>query len=397
MRIFPEGTIFHSFFLAKEGETLVIRRMVTLPDGTRVAPRYPIKAYKHLTSKEELEQFVNRLNYRDEAAEKSKKAIEIKLSFIPQKYLEDFREHLKASIPNEKDFKYLYGTLHSTFLDFFVNKMQLHDPLLWHENQTKWGLALLNKLEHDEKHLNILTPEQIYSAKSIKHFVQVANRFMEFIHHKNPREIPFVKFQPISKARLLEFEAQRKLNDDKTHLGLYISEKDWKLVTKRAPIEILPFLQLMYGLGLRREECLGLLIEDVRKGHVRLQRSIKTISLDGTVTYKPLKNRLKRNIPYWFCSADDVYHWIGYAQNNKMHPDTLSTKWDELMSILGLSYKPHDPRRTFVTRALDLYPPNQVRQAVGHASLSTTMRYVRDKQETLDDLFLPVTNVRRIR
>lgn len=391
-RKYPAGTKFLSFFYAVETEGekqfFVIRRTVVLPDGKRILPRAPRASYKNLKSEEEINAFVERLNHRDQRDAKIKKAIEIKTSFIPVIYIEGFREKLNADIPNQKDARYLYNCLHRFCLDFFVNKMKLPDPVAWKENETKWGLALLNELPADEREpLSLLEKDEKLSAKSIRHIIQVSNRFMEFLYQKNPRENALVKFKPITEARFKDHDARRKMEDD-SHPGMFIKEKDWLDIIKKCPDELSPFINLMYHYGLRRAESLGCKVEDVRDGYLNVARKLKGLPRSGP-DYGPLKDRDARKTEHWFASPEECYYWIEDGLTKLIHADTLGKKWDEFMTRMKLPYEIHDLRRTFVTRSLDKHSPLKVQLAVGHANISTTMKYVRDNRELEDRPFKP--------
>lgn len=387
-RKYPAGTKFLAYFYSIEDSGYVIRRTVVLPDGKRISPRYPKASYQNMKSEEEIKAFVERLNHRDARDAKIKKAIEIRTSFIPVVYLEGFREKLYADIPNQKDARYLYNCLHRFALDFFVNKMKLPDPVSWKENETKWGLALLNDLPASEREaLSIVESGKKLSGKSVRHIIQVTNRFMEYLYSKNPRENVLVKFVPITEARFKSHDAKRKLDDD-SHPGLFVKEKHWESIIKAAPSDVAPFINLAYHYGLRRSESLGFELEDVRTAYLSIERKLTAFNKNGP-EFEPVKDLDKRKTEHWFASPEECYYWIESGLECRMHPDTLGKKFDKLMNDLKLPYELHDLRRTFVTRALDKHSPLAVQLAVGHASIATTMKYVRDNRELEAKVFKP--------
>ncbi len=313
-------------------------------NGVKKQPRYPYRKYKHLSSEAEVQAFVDRLNHDLE----KKKAIRIKSAFIPVPQLEEFRERLLTEIPNAKDAKYLYGCLHRYAMAYFVSELKVLDPMQWHEHQSKWGMHLLSlKL----------------SAKSLRHIIQVTNRFLAFM--KAPA------LRPLTKARLKEHEAKHRLENE-AHPGLYLQEVHWAQIRNEA------IYCLMYNYGLRRAEALALKPEDVRQGYLSVERQYGN---------KPLKGRSKRKTPHWFASPAQCHAWI--MQVEQVHPDTLYLKFKQRMLKLKLPYQLHDLRRTFITRALDEHSPLQVQLAVGHTSINTTMKYVRDNRELEDSVFKP--------
>jgi integrase len=340
-----------SYFYQKEGNKWSIR-FHSKVNGKKKQPRYPYKLYKHLESEEEIKALVTRLNHTED--EKAKEAIEIKTSFIPVRTLEEFRAKLLAEIPNEKDARYLYRLLHSRVLFFFVNELKKPDPSTWHQYQSQYGVWLL---------------QVGLSPKSLKHITQLANRFLTFLNH--------TKIKPISRSRFKELQATRDLSPQ--YKGRFIKDADWKKILKDAG-NLSPVLKLMYAYGLRRAEALALKPEDVRHGYLNVERQMKTVG-----KYSPTKGRQTRKVPHWFSTPEEAHTLITQAWECKVHPDTLGVRFDEL----GLGYKLHDIRRTFITRALEKQIPLAVQLAVGHTSLSTTMKYVRDNREFEDVVWKP--------
>ena len=56
-----------------------------------------------------------------------------------------------------------------------------------------------------------------------------------------------------------------------------------------------------------------------------------------------------------------------------MHPDTLIQKINELLRAFG--HSSHDFRRSFVTRSLSKYHWKEVKNAMGHEDIETTLGY----------------------
>lgn len=338
------------YFYQKEGSRWTIRRYV-LVDGKEKQPRHPYKLYKHLKSEEQIKAYVDKLNYDAE----SKKRIKVRMAFLPTDTLEEFRSRLQAEIPSQKDAKYLYGALHRYCFEFFVSEKGLLNPTEWRDMQSQWGMYLI---------------EQGLSSKTIRHITQVTNRFMDFLGHS--------KLKPLTKARLKEHEALRLIKSP-THQGLFIKDDDWLVIKEVAKASgIQAAIEIMYSYGLRRSEVFGLREEDVRNAHLSIERQFGNT---------PLKGRAARKCPHWFISADESFRLIRWI--NPMHPDTLYSKWSELMEALKFPYQLHDLRRTFITRALDSKTALQVQLAVGHVSINTTMKYIRDSRELDDRPFIP--------
>ncbi len=328
------------WFVAKDGQKLVIRNT----EGKR----YPVKSYPRNRSKESLEAFCERLNGR--ANRKALQAIKTRLAFLPVELLEDFRLRLRAEIPTEKDANYHYKNLHRYFLSFFVDTLGLQDPITWKEQEYKWGEWLINQ----------------FSPATMRGVIQVANRFMEFLHERLPREISKIEFKPISRAKFKELKARREM------------EATWrnKLVAQEQILELPEELQAacLLGLyyGLRRAEILGLTLMDVRHGYLGVTRQYGD---------KPLKGRAKRQTPHWFCTPAKAHQLISALV--PMHPDTLGRR------VKQYGIEMHDLRRTFITKALDVATPKAVMLAVGHSNIETTMAYLQDDRELNDTIFDP--------
>lgn len=397
---YPSGTIFGNYFLVaykQDGQNrYAIRRRVTLPNGEVIEPRHPFKAYAHLKTKQELEQYVDRLNHRNAEEERLKRNINIRTSFIPESLMEAFRASLSVSIPSEKDFHYHYNTvLKEYFLGFFIGKLKILDPAQWYAQQEKWGAALLGKAS--KKDHNVFYDDRSgerktinVSVKTMKKTIQTANRFMAFLHRKNPKEYPDVEFDPIGLGAMKDYEAKLHMQtNDEDERGKYIPESVWKEIEAKLPAEIKPFVLLMYHYGLRRSESLGFDSTDyVKKDHLHITQQMKRFP-DGKPLYSPLKDREKRNTPHWFLNPTQTYNLIRSSLDLKCHPDTLYNKWRVFMGEMKMEWELHDFRRTFITNALRVKNPRDVQMAVGHASLETTMAYAQDDRALGNDIFVP--------
>lgn len=386
---YPEGTKFGAYFLAKEKGSFTIRRMILLPDGKRTATRLDKARYAKYTDFEELKKLVIRLNGRENR--RAIKGIETKLAFLPTTLMEEFRELLQAEIPSQKDARNHYKNLHRYCLKFFIDLMKLQDPVEWKANETKWGIALLDELSASDLNLRIYTDDGGRSVKTIKGVIQTTNRFMAFLHKKLPQEIPFIKFDPISRAKFKDYHA--KLNMGVGPIGKFITDKDWALIDKELPDDIAPFVRLGYYYGLRRAETLGLELNDIAKHHLNIKRQLTNMNGDQP-NFAPLKNKLERKTPHWFIDPETTYSFVEDAVSKRIHPDTLGVKFSAFMKEMKMDYNLHDLRRTFITKALDKNNGNAkpVMMAVGHGNSDVTMRYLRDDRQLDDVVFVPKKN-----
>ncbi len=383
-KVYPKGSSFGQYFITVDPsfikQPLTIRRHIVLPSGETIQPRYPRKLYKDLTTKEEIEQLVTRLNYRQEL--EAKRKIQIRTSFIAPSLMETFEHALLADIPNQKDARYLYQTVFKRyFLDFFIGRLRVLDPQQWSKHQGEWGAALLGKSTNPEHKIF----ETKVSVKTIKAAIQIANRFMAFLHTQMPQEYPALKFSPISKGALKTYAAELY----KEPIGLYISPQDWAKISEKLPADWGCFINLMYHYGLRRSESLGFDNTDsVRHGALTVSHQLKSYDPEN-VFYSVLKDKEHRDTPHWFATPNEAYKWITEGLTHKMHPDTLSQCWEDFMEDMNMEYKLHDFRRTFITRALRERAPRDVQMAVGHANLTTTMKYAQDDREIQRAIWKP--------
>lgn len=338
---------------------------------------YPSKSYKHLKVEADLEAFVTRLNGEHEAArKKAEAAYEFKHKFITAELLANWEENVRATMTKEVSANDHIKMVKICFLNFFINQLKLSDPMDWHKHQLQWGQALMSK---DKKH-KLYKDGKPRSKRRIDDIVWASNRFMRFIHKANPGLFPLIEFEPISKPVLADYEARRRLDNRETRIGKFVPDKDWTVIEKKLSPRVRPFVQLAYYLGLRRAETLGVQLEDVYEDYFHLQRQLEAIPETGP-KYGPPKNDKPRHVPYWFTTPDDIYYLIE-SLPPRMHPDTLLDKVGQEMKDLGFDYTMHDFRRTFITRALRKGISHWlVMEAVGHADVETTKRYVMDEKD----------------
>lgn len=336
--------------------------------------RLPVKRYQTLRGNEdELKKFVIRLNAPIDA----KKRVIIKHAFISPEMLDEYKEYLLAQIPSARNALCEFNYLENYFLNFFIGKLNLENPLDWHSvHETKWATYLCSK-------------DVPSSTKSKRAIIQAANRFMHWLHRKRPAEVPSLNFTPLSRAKFKEIEARREMQGE-VHDRKIINPAHWKIIKREIrETSIAPFVLIAYHYGLRRAEVLGVSPGDTKKGHLVVTRQLSRYN--ETPKFSPLKGRSSRKVPHWFCNASDVYTWIQDAQNKLMHPDTLTDRWNELMDTLELDYDFHDLRHTFITYASRTYKADilAVRDAAGHKDVKTTQKYLHDLPSEDDDIFIP--------
>jgi integrase len=348
----------------------VIRRYQI--DNPKKWQRYPKKDYSSLRP-EDLPAFVERLNGPREAARlRAEEAYKIKHTFITQQVLERFHSVVSSQSSNSERANAIYNRA-TEGLGFFINDLKLNDPVDWKGRQEEWGAALI---------------KQGIARSTIKFKIECLNRLLSWLHENNPRLFPLIKLNPISGAVLRHHEATRKLNSA-TKVGQFVPESTWQKIEQQCRPDVLCFLKLMYYLGLRRAEALGLCLEDVRTKNVAIQRQLVSVPA-GRPNYGPPKSRRNRKVPYWFTTPEETYKTVEHCLREIKHPDTLSDQFTIEMDRLKIKIEMHDLRRTFITRALrEGRTAVEVKEAVGHSSISTTMRYLVDIEDTDDAPFIP--------
>jgi integrase len=351
--------------LFKEGQVWVIRRW----EGGRYK-RLPVKRYRGIRDDyEKLSEFVKRLN----APIDVKEAVDYKHAFISPKLLDDYRDFLLAQIPTRKDALCEYAYLKEYFLDFFIGKLNLKNPLDWHKtHKTKWSTFLMG-------HADIPAPA------TKRKVVMAANRFMGWLHQQRPEDTPSLHFEPISKATYKKLEAQRLL-DGEAKERTFIPDAHWDKIKKGLPQAIAPFALLSYHYGLRRAESLGFKQGDVKKGYLSVERQLMSLN-----EHAPLKGRLARKVPHWSATAAQAYGWTVQSFALTIHPDTLSDRWAEYMKGLDFKYDFHDLRHTWITRMMRKQHHRDVQLAAGHVNIETTMGYAHDDRAQDDEEFRPAS------
>lgn len=369
----------------------VIRRRVYLPDGTRLQERLSATKYNHLRKDPRaLEDFVIRLNKRVPEVLRTKRANEFKHAFINEPLLSDYLSFLTASIPTASDAKTEFYYLKNYALNYFIAKLNLADPVDWRKKQSLWTEALLNRIQNPKKTPPLWEDGKDRSPTMIKDIVQSLNRFITWLHARDPHTFPLLNFNPISKAQIKELRARRIVNGD-ARIRQIVRIKDWNRISKKAKAGYMsPGLNLAYFYGLRRSEILGLKTEDVRKGWLRVERQLRSYSKKAGPEYGPLKGRDVRNVPHWFASPRQAHEWITELTAHLLDPVKFGKTVPALLIKIGMDYTLHDFRHTWISLAIKEHTPREVMLAAGHKDLNTTTRYLHIGDEyNHDEAFVP--------
>jgi integrase len=386
----------------KQGDSIImVVRRYRMVDGRTQWKRYPRREYRDLKPAE-IRGFVSRLNRETDAdLVLAKRAYEVKHEYITQDILDAWETEVIDSQSDARLSDAIIRNVKKHFLHFFIEVLELTDPIQWYEHQKEWRSFFLNKrpsavskAKWDE--FRFMQEGAIWSQKYIKDQVMFANRFVVFLHRKNPRVFPLLKFDPIAKAVLKKHEADRVL-DKRIKLKWYVTDDQWSLINKGDPkrglspvdSQVLPFIKLAYHLGLRDSECLGVRLDDVGELFFELRRQLVAIP-EGVPEFGPPKSRKPREIFYWGTSAAEIYEII---ENLPVlcHPNTLVHRVSSEMKRLGLNGRTmHDFRRSWITRSLHAGANLlKVRDSAGHAQLSTTNLYLVDIGSTANKRYKP--------
>lgn len=327
---------------------------------------HPRATYKDLP-KSEVEALVRRLNTSHIQKEnESKKKYDFDHAYINQKVLSDFLTKLETEASDRNHINSLFNALNTYTLKYFVADLELPDPNGWKKAEAKFGKFLLG---------------QKIGPRRIKGIIQLTNRFIKFLHDQYPDEVRLFHLEPVSKNVLKHLKA----TTPNTERLKYISEKDFKTICEKIEPSLLPAIKISYLFGLRCGEVLGLQLDDVYEDALNVERQLN--KLEPIAHYSPLKNKEKRNVPYWVCTPDEIYSII--QSLDRVHPDTLSRAFRAEMARLKMPYQFHDLRRTWITNSLRKHHYRDVQLAAGHADLKTTQGYAQDDRELQRKKFKP--------
>jgi len=132
----------------------------------------------------------------------------------------------------------------------------------------------------------------------------------------------------------------------------------------------------LLGCGLRRAEVVGIRRADARADEVVVLG----------------KGNKERTVPLTSAASAAVAAWIAECPENEwlfpgrtsghLHADRV---YKILLQATGGRWRPHDLRRTFITRMLDVTDSATVAHLVGHSSVNTTRRYDQDADRRARD------------
>jgi integrase len=333
------------YYLGKEGGLFVIRSW----PGNR---RHPIKEYRLIRSdKEKLEEYIKRLNVPHEL----RTWVSYKHAFINDALLNQYSQYLKNLNSIDKTAQQEYSYLRRYVIHFFVDVAKLINPADWlNAADTQWAAYLLK--------------EAPASKKTRQDIINAGNRFMGWLHRQRPNEVPNRRLEPLTRRKLNEAERLRIARGEAREAKL-IPHDVVESLCRYAPENIRGAICLMARYGLRRNEALGVVSGDVKKGGLHIWQQLVSLG-----KYGPPKGKKERHIPHWNCRAAEAYAWVEEVKAHPMNPRTFSTEWDHYVK----GYTPHDLRHTFITRMVRAYPLIDVSKAAGHKDVRVTQGYMQD-------------------
>ncbi len=348
-------------------ESTNVLRRYRIAAGKRIWETYPSAKWKHL-SETELQSLLRRLNATHEALEKASIAkLNYDHSYINAASIAKFEAQLDAQAEDREYKRTFISNLHRYPFHYFLQIAKIADPGQWPKHEHGFNKWLLG---------------QDLSASSLKRITFNANRFLRFIHKLWPDQVPLVELAPIGKLALPKSQEREK----------FIAEEKFNLMCEHIDVRLLALVKLSYYFGLRLAEALALTQDDVLEGGLDIVRQIKSMSKFQGV--KAPKGGKLREVPYYFCTPDLAYELAGEIV--AMHPDTAGHLFTSEMKKLGLPFKHHDFRRTFITRLARLKGLREAQLAAGHSDSRTTDRYMQDDRRLSRAKFIPKKTVVKV-
>lgn len=373
----------------KKGEKLLkIKRYRTVVEDSVKKTKWERckQDYDPRASREDLERIVRQLNLRyDSDLKRAKEAYEWRHTFITEKIMEKYKTYLKANVDSKgfRDTLYFYARKN---LNWFIEKCRQPDPLEWKGLQTRWSLALFCDLEGIDADKFRMWEEPV-APDTISKQMQATNRFLEWLHDEDPKTFPAVRLKAYSRSKMRAYRLRWKTKS----VGKYIPDHHMKIILENIDSKIRPYVWRQKTYGLRLQEAMACLPADIKNDYLRIHQQLVAVT-DGKPHYDILKDREERKVPHWYATKKETYQ--NFTETNwLMHPDTYSHKFAEEMERISkekskllkgekLDYATHDLRRTFITNAFrDSKVPDEIRLAVGHSDIRTTMKYAKDHRE----------------
>ncbi len=415
---YPEGTKFNEWLLRRDldrngNRVFRVRRWLTVPGHGSVNESYPLERYLDFRHDEKrLQDFVITLNNKLPEAERAKKKIEIRHAWINDDIIREFLVEVRGENTTDKRAMGIEHYLRQYFLNWFMNCLDVSDMNRWFRYQRIWGYALINRLDRIEWSSGATCPEHIrtqmdleilrlwpqnhvVSYHTVKMITQGANRFLTFLSVHYPEKMDmFLALNPLSPAQLKALKAETDIRTQKRKW--FIPDADWtKIAQKIAGTEFEGPIHLCYCFGLRRNESLGVKLEDVTEDGLVIERQLIKWKVRHEPEYGLTKGRSARTVEFRFvpeASGPEVpYRLIKNMKAPRYCPSRFSKFWAVLMKELNMPYRLHDLRRTWITRCFrnkDI-AIDKIRQNAGHVEIQTTEGYRIDERKLLKKSWVP--------
>jgi hypothetical protein len=427
-------------FICRELDTFVVKRMITLNNGSRTSQRCKRKNYlpylNTFTDREQeiqaespgmtpeipraLEDFVIRLNGKAPKEERLKDNVRFAHAWIDDEFLQKYREEvLYQSIQDRVNADAMFQYLRRYALTWFLLRKGALTVQSRKQHEKEWGKYLLNQ-EQDQaslvKRLRLfcnddsdsrLTPEnRQLSAKVLKYTLYEINRFIRYVYEKRRSEFDegLIQLKPWGENFLEGYEANWRVKNQ-PRPSRYIRPEHWELIStalKQRDVVWRHQVHLAHDYGLRRRETMGLELSSLNQNYLHLLQQLKKCVFGGdqqTRHFKALKGREKeRKIPHWFADPKHTRARVKAMLSKRVsHPDTISAGFQEVCESLtdknGVclpNYIFHDLRRTFIANAVkNGIPVEELRQATGHKDPQVLVKYyLMDARELESEMIL---------
>lgn len=206
-------------------------------------------------------------------------------------------------------------------------------------------------------------------------------KFFTFLKKRNlmdPSELDF-----------LDEIKPKKTKGDEAHRSLSEAEIQHCLTKISHPLfRFMFFLGLEFGI--RREEYTNIKISDIDLTQKRLRIHGK----GDKVRFIPMTNAQINRFQRFFQQRkrDEIPHeFLLYSKTGKVIKRTLERYFTDMSNMAGIKFTSHDLRVTFATRlwkaGCDIFV---VSQMLGHASIQTTLRYLKPTQKEIEQRYLNI-------
>lgn len=173
-----------------------------------------------------------------------------------------------------------------------------------------------------------------------------------------------------------------------------VSNKDWEEIKKALDMtKYKNYFLLLYHLGLRPSECLGLQIQDIKKDNLEIRRAITRHDQSGLKT-----NTAKRDIPLTettkailkkqkkLAAFRSPEGWLFPSESGQPSMNAIESAFKLLIKRAAVKLSLYDFRHSFATRMAENGMNQKVLQyMMGHKSYETTAKYYIDVTENMLD------------